>query len=154
MEIFYTSLQWRVDLSMFRSLSTSKIWHTSTWHDVHYNGANLQNYIVESFCTTSGQSLLSLLGTVEKNFPFHFKHHNLTICAVNYRKTFCTCFPSSLGQDPTVESAKRWKKFIWASWARNGRFGAFFEKNTLGPLGVKQNSPNFFLQVICSSACR
>jgi hypothetical protein len=24
-----------------------------------------------------------------------------------------------------------------ASWARNGRFGAFFEKNTLGPLGVK-----------------
>jgi hypothetical protein len=31
------------------------------------------------------------------------------------------------------------KKFIFASWVRNGRFGAFFEKNTLGPLGVKKD---------------
>jgi hypothetical protein len=29
------------------------------------------------------------------------------------------------------------KNLIFASWARNGRFGTFFEKNTLGPLGVK-----------------
>jgi hypothetical protein len=29
------------------------------------------------------------------------------------------------------------KKFIFASCARNDRFGAFFEKNTLGPLGLK-----------------
>jgi nucleoside permease NupC len=35
-----------------------------------------------------------------------------------------------------VESAKKWKNFIWASWARNGRFGAFFEIKTLGLLGV------------------
>jgi hypothetical protein len=54
-----------------------------------------------------GQSLLSLLGTVEKNFSFHFKHYNLTIRAVKCRKTFCTCSPSSLVQDPTVESAKK-----------------------------------------------
>jgi hypothetical protein len=54
-----------------------------------------------------GQSLLSLPRTVEKNFFFHFKRYNLTIRAVKYRKTFCTCSSSSLVQDPTVESAKK-----------------------------------------------
>jgi hypothetical protein len=36
-----------------------------------------------------------------------------------------------------VESEKKFKIFICASWARNGRFGVFFEKNGIGPLGVK-----------------
>jgi hypothetical protein len=37
-----------------------------------------------------------------------------------------------------VESAKMLKKFIWASRARNGRFGmCFFEESDLGPLRVK-----------------
>jgi hypothetical protein len=54
-----------------------------------------------------GQSLPSLPGTVEKNFSLNFKHYNFTIRAVNFRETFCTCFPSSLGQDPMVESAKK-----------------------------------------------
>jgi hypothetical protein len=54
-----------------------------------------------------GQSLLSLLGTVEKNFSFNFKRYNLTIRAVKCRKTFCTCSPSSLVQDPMVESEKK-----------------------------------------------
>jgi hypothetical protein len=44
---------------------------------------------------------------VEKNFSFHFKRYNLTILEVKCRKTFCTCSPSSLVQDPTVESAKK-----------------------------------------------
>jgi hypothetical protein len=35
-----------------------------------------------------GQCLLSLPGTVEKNFSFNFKHYNLPIRAVNFRKTF------------------------------------------------------------------
>jgi hypothetical protein len=105
MEIFSTLLQCRVDLSMFHLLSTSKIWHTSTY--VHYHGAKPQNCVVEIFCTTSGQSLLSLLGTMEKNFSFHFKHYNLTIRAVKCRGTFCTCSPSSLVEDPTDESAKK-----------------------------------------------
>jgi hypothetical protein len=73
---------------------------------VHYDGAKPQNCVVEIFCTTGGQSLLSLLGTVEKNFYFHFKRYNVTIRAVKCHKTFCTCSPSSLVQDPTVESAK------------------------------------------------
>jgi hypothetical protein len=55
---------------------------------VHDNGAKPQNCIVENLCTTGGQSLLSLLGTIEKNFSFHFKRHNLTICVVNGHKTF------------------------------------------------------------------
>jgi hypothetical protein len=94
-------------LSMFHSSDTSKIWHTSTQHDVHYDGAEAQSCIVQKFCTTGGQRLLSVLGSSKKNFSFHFKHYNLTIRVVNFRETFCTCSPSSLGQDPTVESAKR-----------------------------------------------
>jgi hypothetical protein len=35
------------------------------------------------------------------------------------------------------------KSFIWASWARNGRFGVFFEKNWLGPVGVKEGQHTF-----------
>jgi hypothetical protein len=50
-----------------------------------------------------GQSLLSLPGTSKKNFSFHFKRYNLTIRAVNIFETFCTCSPSSLGQDPTIK---------------------------------------------------
>jgi hypothetical protein len=42
---------------------------------------------------------------------------------------FCTCSPSSLGQDPIVESAKEIKfKFIWASSSGNGSFEVVFEK--------------------------
>jgi hypothetical protein len=62
---------------------------------------------VQKFYTMGGQSMLSLLGTVEKNFSFHFKRYNLTIRAVKCHETFCTCSPSSLVQDPTVESAKK-----------------------------------------------
>jgi hypothetical protein len=53
-----------------------------------------------------GQSLLSPPGTMEKKISFHFKRYNLTIRAVKCRKTFCTCSPSSLVQDPTAESEK------------------------------------------------
>jgi hypothetical protein len=77
---------------------------------VHYNGAKPQNCAVEIFCTTGGQSLLSLSGTVEKNVSFHFKHYNLTIRAVECRETFCTCSPCSLVQGPTVKSEKKVKK--------------------------------------------
>jgi hypothetical protein len=74
---------------------------------VHYNGAKAQSWVVQKICAKGGQSLLSLLGTVEKNFPLHFKHYNLTIRAVKFYKTFCTCSPSSLGKDPKVESEKK-----------------------------------------------
>jgi hypothetical protein len=110
MEMFCTLLQCRVHLSMFHSSSISKIWYTSTEHDVHYDGAKAQSCIVQKFCTTGGQSLLSIPGTSKKNSSFYFKHYNLTIRAVNFRETFCTCSPSSPGQDPMVESAKSEKK--------------------------------------------
>jgi hypothetical protein len=82
---------------------------------VHYNGAEPQNCIVEIFCATSSESLLSLLGTVEKNFSFHFKRYNLTIREVNFFETFCTCSPSSLGQDPIVKIPKKDIFFFFAS---------------------------------------
>jgi hypothetical protein len=74
---------------------------------VHYDGAKPESYIVEKFCTMGGQSLLALLGTVKKNFSFNFNCYNLTIRAVKCRETFFTCSPSSLVQDPIVESAKK-----------------------------------------------
>jgi hypothetical protein len=104
---------------------------------MHYNGAKTQNCIIQKICTTGGQSLMSLPGTSKKNFSFHFKRYNLTIRAVNFLETFCTCCPSSLGQDPTTKIPKNDLFFVVASWARNGRFEHFFEKNELRPLGVK-----------------
>jgi hypothetical protein len=74
---------------------------------VHYDGAKAQSFIIQSFCITGGQSLLSLPGTSKKNFSFHFKCYNLTIRVVNFFETFCTCSPSSLGQDSTVKIAKK-----------------------------------------------
>jgi hypothetical protein len=66
MESFCTLLQYRVNLSMFHSLSTSKIWQMSTYNDVRYDGAKSQICIVEIFCTTG--SLLSLPSIMEKLF--------------------------------------------------------------------------------------
>jgi hypothetical protein len=77
----------------------------------------------------SNSALLSVPGTREKKFSSNFKHYNLTIRVVNFYKTFCTCSPSSLGQDPMVESARKTSSFfIWTTQARNGNFGVFFEK--------------------------
>jgi hypothetical protein len=73
---------------------------------VYYDGAKPQNCIVEKFCTTGGQSLLSLPGTVGKNFSFHFKRYNLTIRAANFFESFCTCSSNSLVQNPTVKIPK------------------------------------------------
>jgi hypothetical protein len=63
-----------------------------------------------------------------KNFSLHFKRYNLTIWMVNFCETFFSCSPSSLGQDPTVESAKKYKKihlgflsWKWQFW------GVFWE---------------------------
>jgi hypothetical protein len=58
------------------------------------------------------QTLLSLLGTRENNFSFLFKRNYLTIRAVKFCEFFCTCSPSSVGQDPMVESAKKKLKKI------------------------------------------
>jgi hypothetical protein len=92
---------------MFHSSPTSKIWYTSILHDVHYDGAKPQNFIVEIFCTMGGQSLRSLPGISKKNFSFHFKRYNLTIRAVNFFETFYICSPSSLGQDLMVKTPKK-----------------------------------------------
>jgi hypothetical protein len=107
MEIFGNLLQCRVHLSMFHSSPTFKIWYTSALHDVKYNSAKAQSYVVQKICAKGGQSLMSLPGTVEKNFSFHFKRYNLTIYVVNFHEFFWTCSPSSPGQAPMVESAKK-----------------------------------------------
>jgi hypothetical protein len=111
---------------------------------VHYDGAKPQNCIVEKFCTTGGQSLLSLQGRVEKNFFFNFKRYNLTIHVVKCRDTFCTCSPSSLEQDPTVKSAKKWKKNSFGLLELEmADLERFWRKTPLGPLGVKDPIKNY-----------
>jgi hypothetical protein len=50
---------------------------------------------------------------MEKNFFFFlFKRYNLTIRVVKFSKTFFACFPSSLGQELTVESARKFFFFF------------------------------------------
>jgi hypothetical protein len=80
---------------------------------MHYNGAKAQSCVVQKFCAKYYQNLLSLLGTMEKNFSLHFKRYNLTIRADNFCETFCTCFPSSLGQDLTIKIAIYFLFFIF-----------------------------------------
>jgi hypothetical protein len=48
----------------------------------------------------------------KKNFSFHFKRYNLTICEVNFFETFCTCSLNSLGQDITVKITIFFKFFF------------------------------------------
>jgi hypothetical protein len=85
--------------------------------------------MVQKSIPKGGQTLLSLPGIREKNFSFHFKCNYLTICAVKFCEFFCTCSPSSLGQDPIVESAKNKNK---------NSFGLVQPKMAvLGWLGVK-----------------
>ena len=88
MEFFSSFLQCKLHLSMFHSSLTLKILYTSTLHDVHWDGAKPQNCVIQKICTKGGQILLSLLGTREKNFSFHFKRYNLTIYVVNFLKFF------------------------------------------------------------------
>jgi hypothetical protein len=95
--------------------------------------------MVQKSVLKGDQTLLTLPGTRKKNFSFHFKHNYLTTRAVKFCEIFCTCSPSSLEQDPTIESAKNNNfKFIWACSAKNGNFGVVFEKK-----GVKL-APNMF----------
>jgi hypothetical protein len=75
---------------------------------VHYDGEKPQNCVVEKVYNEGDQTLMFLLGTRENNFSFHFKHYNLTIHAVNFFETFCTCSPSSPRQDLTVKIAKNY----------------------------------------------
>ena len=70
---------------------------------MHSHGAKPQNCVLKFFCTKDSQSLLSLLGTREKNFSFQFKHYNLTIHVVKVFETICACSPSTLGQDLRVK---------------------------------------------------
>jgi hypothetical protein len=51
------------------------------------------------------------VGQRVKKLFFPLQCYNLTIRAVKFCKTFCTCSSSSIGQDPTVESIKSEKKF-------------------------------------------
>jgi hypothetical protein len=111
MEKVCTLLQYKVHLSIFHSSPTSKIWYTSTYHDVHWDGGKHQVCIVQKICPKGSQTLLSLTGAREN---FFFSTSNVIIS--QSCKTFCTCSPSSLGQDPTAESAKKInKKLIWAT---------------------------------------
>jgi hypothetical protein len=105
---------------------------------VHYDGAKPQNCVVKFFCTKVDQILLSLLSTREKSFSFHFKHYNLTIRAVNFFETFCTCSPRILGQDLMVKIAKRsfFSSFLLLE-LELAEFEHFFVENDLRPLGVK-----------------
>ena len=99
---------------------------------MHWDGEEHQVFIVQKSFPKGGQTLLSLPSPREKNFSFYFQHNYLTICVVEFCEFFCTCFPSSLGQNPTVESEKKSKKFIWASSTRNGSFwGVFLRKKGL-----------------------
>jgi hypothetical protein len=61
------------------------------------NGLSIQKLWQETCFFAKNGQILSLPGTREKNFSFPIR-------AVNFCETFCTCSPSSLGQDLTVKN--------------------------------------------------
>jgi hypothetical protein len=63
------------------------------------NGLSIQKLRQETCFFAKNGQLLSLLGTREKNYSFPIR-------VVNFCEAFCTCSPSSLGQDYTVKNAK------------------------------------------------
>jgi hypothetical protein len=73
MEIFCTPLQCRVDLNVFHSSTTSKIWHTSIEHDVHYDGAKPQSCVVEKICTTGSQRSAVFAGHIGRKLFFELQ---------------------------------------------------------------------------------
>jgi hypothetical protein len=81
--------------------------------------------------------LQSLLGISKRSFFFHFKRYNLTIRAVNFFETFCTCSPNSLGQDPTVKFSILFCFLFLLLELEMADLSILFEKNDLRPLGIK-----------------
>jgi hypothetical protein len=63
---------------------------------------NLKVAYLKKFAPRMVKALLSLPGTVEKNFSLNFKGYYITIRVVNFCETFWTCSCSSLGQDLMV----------------------------------------------------
>jgi hypothetical protein len=63
-----------------------------------------ETYFFASFCPCHAQGKFYLF--------FYFNCYILTICAANFCETFCTCSPSSLGQDITFKNAKK-KVFLF-----------------------------------------
>jgi hypothetical protein len=55
---------------------------------MRYDGAKPQSSVVENFCTTGGQSLLSLPGIVEKYFSLNFKRYNPQSVRSTFAKRF------------------------------------------------------------------
>ena len=108
---------------------------------MHYDGAISQNCIIEIFLYHKWSKSVVPDGHNQKNFSFYFKCYNLTIPAVNVFEAFCTCSSNSLGQDVIFKILEFFILFyFFASWARNGRFEHFFEKNDLRPLEVNVNT--------------
>jgi hypothetical protein len=87
---------------------------------------------------------LSCWAQGKKDFSFYFKHYNLTIHAVKFFETFCTCFPSSLGQDLTVKSAIFIKIFPFGLLELEmADLRCFLRKKDLHSLGAKETKPTF-----------
>jgi hypothetical protein len=70
------------------------------------NGLSIKKLWRETCCFAKNGQLLSLSSIRKKEF-------SSPICAVNFCKTFCTCFPSSLRQDLIVKIAILFYFFIF-----------------------------------------
>jgi hypothetical protein len=108
---------------------------------MHSDGAKSQVCIFQKICTKVSQTLLSLPSTREKNFSFHFKRNNLTIHVVSFYKTYCTCSLSSIRQDPTVESGKKFKNSFGLLELEIAVLGCFLRKKGHVPLGITKFTP-------------
>jgi hypothetical protein len=103
---------------------------------VHWDGAKSQNLVVQKFCTKGSQTFLSLPGMRDKTFLSTSNVIFSQLVQPTSAKKIAHVLLVVFGKILLVKSTKKWKKFTCTSWARNGKFGVFFEKNGLGPSGV------------------
>jgi hypothetical protein len=74
---------------------------------MHWDSGEHQVCVVQTNFSKGGQTPLSLPGVREKKFLTTSNIYNLTIRMVKFCETFYTCSFSSLKQDTTAESAKK-----------------------------------------------
>jgi hypothetical protein len=88
---------------MLHRSPTFKIFSTNTSHSTHYESQEALLCVVQDFDANGSQSLLTLLGRVQKPFSSSFKCYNLKIYVVKIFEIFSSYFHTNVRPHLTVE---------------------------------------------------
>jgi hypothetical protein len=107
-------------LTMLHLFPTSKIFFTKTSHSTRYESQKPPHYVVQVFHANGSQSLLTMLGKVQKTFSSSFKCYNLKIYGIRFFYIKFHIFPY-------------FPSLVYLGVV----FSVFLKKHSQGPLVVK-----------------